>query len=238
MSTGGHQPPQVTSSPAPAHPPAAPPAEQQDVSNQHGPPSNAATQQQQQQQEQHAPAAPAQQQTPPTKVAVPRELQNCDSAFVSQLVMEMISRLILHNDRIPLTSATITRFHSRAPPAIKPEDYLRRVVKYASVEPSVIITILVYIDRICDIHQHFTISSLTVHRFIIAAVTVGSKALSDIYCTNTYYARVGGLPLTELNLIEMDFCKMIGWRLSCSMEVLQQYYVNLVRTNPGFDLMH
>ncbi|KAJ3161443.1 hypothetical protein HDU86_007225 [Geranomyces michiganensis] len=148
----------------------------------------------------------------------------------------MIARLIAHNDRIPLTSAAVTRFHSRVPPGIKLDDYLQRIVKFASVEPSVILLLLVYVDRICEINPNFTISSLTVHRFIIAAVTAGSKALSDIYCTNTYYARVGGISLQELNIMEMEFCKMIGWRLSCDIVLLQQYYANLVRTSPAFVL--
>ncbi|TPX58719.1 hypothetical protein PhCBS80983_g02958 [Powellomyces hirtus] len=173
---------------------------------------------------------------PPLKQLVPHLFQTCDTAIISQLVTEMISRLISHNDRIPLTSATVTRFHSRAPPGIKLDDYLRRIVKFASVEPSVVILLLVYIDRICEINPTFTISSLTVHRFIIAAVTAGSKALSDIYCTNTYYARVGGISLQELNLMEMEFCKMIGWKLSCSIILLQQYYANLVRTSPLYVL--
>ncbi|KAJ3157083.1 hypothetical protein HDU89_002493 [Geranomyces variabilis] len=119
---------------------------------------------------------------------------------------------------------------------IKLDDYLQRIVKFASVEPSVILLLLVYVDRICEINPTFTISSLTVHRFIIAAVTAGSKALSDIYCTNTYYARVGGISLQELNIMEMEFCKMIGWRLSCDIVLLQQYYANLVRTSPAFVL--
>ncbi|KAJ3179843.1 hypothetical protein HDU87_002411 [Geranomyces variabilis] len=119
---------------------------------------------------------------------------------------------------------------------IKLDDYLQRIVKFASVEPSVILLLLVYVDRICEINPTFTISSLTVHRFIIAAVTAGSKALSDIYCTNTYYARVGGISLQELNIMEMEFCKMIGWRLSCDIVLLQQYYANLVRTSPVYVL--
>ncbi|KAJ3014405.1 hypothetical protein HKX48_005183 [Thoreauomyces humboldtii] len=173
---------------------------------------------------------------PPQKQLVPHLFQECETSVISQLVTEMISRLIAHNDRIPLTSATITRFHSRAPPGIKLDDYLRRIVKFASVEPSVILLLLVYVDRICELHPTFTISSLTVHRFIIAAVTSGSKALSDIYCTNTYYARVGGISLQELNLMEIEFCKMIGWRLSSSITLLQQYYANLVRTSPLYVL--
>ncbi|KAJ3201604.1 hypothetical protein HDU67_001200, partial [Dinochytrium kinnereticum] len=62
--------------------------------------------------------------------------------------------------------------------------------------------------------------------FLISAITAGSKAISDIYCTNTHFAKVGGITLQELNLLELEFCTMINWKLACSDSQLQQYYVN------------
>ncbi|RKO92866.1 cyclin-domain-containing protein, partial [Blyttiomyces helicus] len=140
-------------------------------------------------------------------------------------------QLISHNDKIPLTTSNLTRFHSRGPPNITIADYLRRIVRYAAIEKSVLLLLLIYIDRICEIHPTFTISSLTAHRFIICAITTGSKALSDIYCTNTHFAKVGGISVVELNVMEVEFCQMINWRLAGSVDILQQYFVNLVRTS-------
>ncbi|KAI9190719.1 cyclin-domain-containing protein [Polychytrium aggregatum] len=169
-------------------------------------------------------------------ISVPPFFHQCDTSDVLSLVVGMMNRLIAHNDGIPLTHDNLTRFHSRAAPSISVLDYLQRIVRYASIEKSVLLLLLIYIDRICEIHPSFTISSLTSHRFLISAITAGSKALSDIYCTNTHFARVGGVSVQELNLLELEFCQMINWRLSCSVELLQQYYINLVRTNPNFTL--
>jgi len=77
----------------------------------------------------------------------------------------------------------------------------------------------------------FTLSSLTCHRFIIASITVCSKGLCDTFCTNSLYARVGGIPISELNVLEREFLSMIDWRLTCTREVLEEYYINLVRTD-------
>lgn len=63
----------------------------------------------------------------------------------------------------------------------------------------------------------FTLSSLTCHRFIITSITVSSKALCDVFCTNNLYARVGGVNVTELNMLEREFLAMINWRLSVSI---------------------
>lgn len=95
----------------------------------------------------------------------------------------------------------------------------------------------------------FTLSSLTCHRFIIASITVCSKGLCDSFCTNALYARVGGIPVPELNILEREFLHAIDWRLmvrthrsssppcfpltfsQCTREVLQEYYINLIRTD-------
>jgi hypothetical protein len=36
-----------------------------------------------------------------------------------------------------------------------------------------------YVDKLCAMYPAFTISSLTVHRFLITAATVAAKGLSD-----------------------------------------------------------
>jgi len=136
-----------------------------------------------------------------------------------------------HNDRIPLSPESLTRFHSRSTPNISVLDYLKRIVRFTNVEKSCLLLILHYIDQICTRMPLFTLSSLTSHRFIIAAITVASKGLCDTFCTNNLYAKVGGISVTELNMLEREFLQAIDWRLTCTREVLQEYYVNLVRTN-------
>lgn len=147
----------------------------------------------------------------------------------------MLSRLITHNDLIPLTPSNITRFHSRTPPNISLHDYLRRIVKYASVEKACLLILLIYIDRVCELHPQFTISSLTVHRFLITAVTVSSKSLCDAYCTNSHYAKVGGISTQELNALELEFLRLIDWNLASSGATLQQYYANLIQQHPCYE---
>lgn len=147
----------------------------------------------------------------------------------------MLGRLISHNDLIPLTPSNLTRFHSRTPPNISLSDYLRRIVKYTSVEKSCLLILLIYIDRVCELHPHFTVSSLTVHRFLITAVTVSSKALCDSYCTNSHYAKVGGISTQEINALELEFLSLIDWHLASTGPILQQYYANLVEQHPCYE---
>ena len=146
----------------------------------------------------------------------------------------MLNRLISHNDKIPLTTSNLTRFHSRAPPSITIIEYLKRIYKYASSEKICLLILLIYIDRVCERNRTFTISSLTVHRFIITSICVSSKALSDSYCSNSFYAKVGGISTKELNTLELELLFLMDWRLVCDSEVLQRYYCNLVRGSQGY----
>jgi hypothetical protein len=98
-----------------------------------------------------------------------------------------------------------------------------------------------YIDRLCALYPAFTISSLTVHRFLIASATVASKGLSDSFWTNSIYARVGGVSLKELALLELEFLWRVEWKIVPKPEILVEYYKSLVDRNDGYvieDEMH
>ncbi|PWN49172.1 cyclin-related 2, partial [Violaceomyces palustris] len=148
----------------------------------------------------------------------------------------MLTRLTTHNDTLPLHPSSLTRFHSRATPTISLPSYLRRIAKYTSLEKSCMLILLVYIDRVCERMSGFTICGLTVHRFVCAAVVCASKALCDAFSTNTHYARVGGISLVELNMLEKEFLNIIDWHLTCSGSLLQHYYTSLVRSHPSYTL--
>jgi len=165
------------------------------------------------------------------RVEMPATFEDAPVEHLVQLIADMMQRLIAHNDRIPLSPESLTRFHSRSAPTISVIDYLKRIVRFANVEKACLLATLFNIDQICARMPLFILSSLTCHRFIITSITVSSKALCDVFCSNNHYARVGGITVAELNLLEREFLAMIEWRLMCNRDILQEYYVNLVRTH-------
>ncbi|KAG1836736.1 cyclin-domain-containing protein [Suillus subalutaceus] len=166
-----------------------------------------------------------------TRVTLPAAFEVAEIDNLALLIANMLERLIAHNDKIPLLPESLTRFHSRTVPNISVLDYLRRIIKWTKVEKACLLLTLHYVDQICARMPLFTLSSLTCHRFIIASITVCSKGLCDSFCTNALYARVGGIPVPELNVLEREFLLAIDWRLMCTREVLQEYYINLIRTD-------
>lgn len=93
-----------------------------------------------------------------------------------------------------------------------------------------------YIDKLCTCYTAFTITSLTVHRFLITAATVASKGLSDSFWNNETYARVGGLRIEELGQLELDFLQRIDWRIIPVPETLVNYYKGLVARSTVYRL--
>lgn len=93
-----------------------------------------------------------------------------------------------------------------------------------------------YIDRLCSLYPAFTINTLTVHRFLITAATVAAKGLSDSFWNNATYARVGGIKIAELGLLELDFLYRVDWKIVPNPEVLVDYYKGLVERSDGYEL--
>lgn len=91
-------------------------------------------------------------------------------------------------------SATLT-FHARNIPTISLEAYLLRILKYCPTTNQVFLSLLVYFDRMSKLtadatHRTFVIDSYNIHRLVIAGVTVASKFFSDVFYTNSRYAKV------------------------------------------------
>lgn len=74
----------------------------------------------------------------------------------------------------------------------------------------------------------FVIDSYNIHRLVIAGVTVASKFFSDVFYTNSRYAKVGGLPQGELNQLELQFLLLNDFDLVVPPEELARYAAQLI----------
>lgn len=167
---------------------------------------------------------------------LPAQYENADPRDLVVLVSSMLMELIRFNDKIPLHQGRLTRFHSRSPPRISVQDYLQRLTTHATLSPPILLSMVYYIDRLCAFYPAFTVSSLTIHRFLIASATVASKGLSDSFWTNKTYSRVGGISMTELAMLELEFLFRVQWRIVPQPEVLVDYYQSLVERCDGFEI--
>ncbi|KAF2398151.1 cyclin-domain-containing protein [Trichodelitschia bisporula] len=172
----------------------------------------------------------------PAMKVMPVDYTKCDVRDLGVVIADMLMELVRINDPLPFQNDKLTRFHSRAPPGISVHDYLNRLIVHATLSAPILLSMVYYIDRLCALYPQFTISSLTVHRFLIASATVAAKGLSDSFWTNSTYARVGGITLKELALLELDFLDKMQWKIVPDPQVLEDYYRSLVERNDGFAL--
>ncbi|KAK9798836.1 putative Nuc-1 negative regulatory protein preg [Seiridium cardinale] len=171
----------------------------------------------------------------PVKV-LPLRYELCEVEDMVILIANMLSELIETNDSLAMKSGHLTRFHSRTAPGISVLDYLHRLAKHATLTPPLLLSMVYYIDRLCALYSDFTINTLTVHRFLITAATVAGKGLSDSFWNNSFYARVGGVKVAELKLLELEFLYRVDWKIIPNPEVLVAYYKGLVERCDGYTL--
>lgn len=131
---------------------------------------------------------------------------------------------------------TLFTDNCRTPPGISVLDYLQRLAKHATLTPPLLLSMVYYIDRLCLLYPAFTITTLTVHRFLITAATVAAKGLSDSFWNNATYARVGGIKIAELGLLELDFLYRLDWKIVPNPETLVEYYQGLVDRAEGYEI--
>ncbi|KAJ9504380.1 Pho80p cyclin [Exophiala xenobiotica] len=169
-----------------------------------------------------SPVKKARPDAPPVRI-MPLLYETCNTRDLVVLISSMLMELIRYNDAIPLREGQLTRFHSRAPPGISVLDYLQRLTTHATLSPPILLSVVYYIDRLCTLYPAFTIS-------------IASKGLSDSFWTNKTYARVGGVSMKELALLELEFLQKMEWRIVPQPETLVEYYKNLIERSDQYQL--
>jgi len=140
----------------------------------------------------------------------------------------VLERLIHSNLNITLSNPEqITKFHALKTPSITILQYLERIRKYASCSTECFILSLIYIDRIIQ-RNKFVLTELNVHRVVITAVLVAAKFFDDAYYNNAYYAKVGGVHVSELNGLEVEFLFRISFSLHVASEIFVKYHSELL----------
>ena len=107
-----------------------------------------------------------------------------------------------------------------------------RIHKYASCSNECFILALIYIDRLIQ-RNNFLLTDLNVHRVVITAILLAAKFFDDAYYNNAYYAKVGGVLVSEMNGLEVDFLFRINFSLHVTPELFHKYREELVSHSCG-----
>ena len=154
--------------------------------------------------------------------------QLAEGAAVIKVLAAVLERLMSANSKIAeMDPGVITRFHALKPPSIAVLSYLQRIHKYASCSTECFILALIYVDRLIQ-RNNFLLTELNVHRVVITSIMLAAKFFDDQYFNNAYYAKVGGVPASEMNSLEVEFLFRINFSLHVTPELYNKYHLELV----------
>lgn len=164
--------------------------------------------------------------------------QASEGMAIVRVLAAVLERLVSANSPStnPTSSHEVTKFHALKAPGISVLQYLERIHKYASCSTECFILALIYIDRLIQ-RNSFILSELNVHRVVITAVLLAAKFFDDAYYNNAYYAKVGGVQISEMNSLEVEFLFRINFSLYVTPEVFHKYNAELLsHAGVGADL--
>lgn len=184
--------------------------------------------------------------------------QAAEGSVLVKVLAAVLERLVNSNAALARSDpGQVTKFHALKAPAIGVEQYLeryeccfmwdsmsvllhrrrvaltpsvlfsRRIHKYASCSNECFILALIYIDRLIQ-RNNFLLTELNVHRVVITAILLAAKFFDDAYYNNAYYSKVGGVLVSEMNGLEVDFLFRINFSLHVPPDVFDKYKAELV----------
>ena len=102
--------------------------------------------------------------------------------------------------------------YSNKIPKIKIEDYLNRFFIYSKMEISTLILTYIYIKRF--IHkENYVISFRNIFRLIMSCAILAIKFNENKVYKNTFYAKVGGFDVDDLNNLEYNIFSRLDFNL-------------------------
>lgn len=147
---------------------------------------------------------------------------------IVRVLAAVLDRLVCANSALARNEPVqVTKFHALKAPGIGIQQYLERIHKYASCSSQCFILALIYIDRLIQ-RNNFLLTELNVHRVIVTAILLAAKFFDDAYYNNAYYAKVGGVLVSEMNGLEVDFLFRINFSLHVTPELFEQYRIELL----------
>jgi len=156
------------------------------------------------------------------------DLVNHPPSDTIKLLSNFIDKVVWSNNYNPSgrSPENLTSFHARSIPTIDTHAYLTRILKYCPCSNECFIALVIYFQNMIDNAKKkqafFSVDPYSIHRLLISGIMLSSKFFSDIFFTNSRYAKVGGLPISELNNLEVEFLILNNFNLYVTTQELKK----------------
>lgn len=119
-------------------------------------------------------------------------------------------------------------FESIEIPRITITEYLMHLNRYADFSESCFILSFIYIDKLLQKVPAFWINKKNIHRLFLISIVLAIKYSDDIYADNFVYAKIGGISLSELNLLEEELLMLLEFDLYVDPQLYFDYNKELL----------
>ena len=151
--------------------------------------------------------------------------------YIIKSVINNLKEIIkenIQNNQMPYVIKD--KFYYSHIPEISIDDYINRIFKSTKMNISSLILSIIYIDRFCEINR-YVLCMNNIHRILLTACLLSIKFNEDINISPKYYAEVAGIPVYDLNNLEIYLCVKLKFSLFVSCDIYQNYYEYFCKYN-------
>ena len=132
---------------------------------------------------------------------------------ISYISNYIVNLLIKNKDKTKKSIVGINDpLYSNKIPMIKIEDYFIRLFKYSKMEISSLILSFIYVKRFVN-KENFIIAFNNIFRLIISCTLLAIKFNENRIFKNIIYAKIGGLEIEDLNILEFNAPSRLDFNL-------------------------
>jgi len=169
--------------------------------------------------------------TPERKTLKSDLLLRAISSIITEVVGENDKEIQISKHKISSKNDDYSEaFKGKKAPSISINLFLQRFLKYSNIEESTLIISLIYLDRYCEFTQT-KLQPLNIHRLVLCSTLAAIKYNEDDYFANSFYAKVGGVTMEEINKLENKFITGLDFALFIYEESFTKYSQYLYEYN-------
>ena len=171
------------------------------------------------------------------------EINTTEEIQINEILLNKINKILtivleenktLKNYKEKLSSQKNMAFTSYNKPSLSIKDYLYRIQSYSEAEDNTIIIGLMYIDRICE-HSSVILTPYNIHRIIFVSILMAIKYNEDICFDYEFYAKIAGISMKELKILEREYIDLIKFHFFVGKEEFDKYkiYIDDIEFEPN-----
>lgn len=152
--------------------------------------------------------------------------QKIKSSSATNFICEILQDIIEEN--IPkVNKQAKNSFYMKHPPNLSFKNFSKRITKYLNPEYSTLIICLIYIDRLLNKNkENIFLTENNVYKLFFTSMVIATKYNEDYFNDNSFYAKVGGVSLSEMNLLEREFLILLEYECYINKDLYKNYEEN------------